>query len=320
MTNMSYVFESVEYKNDFSVKAFVTGIKSSSFHWHYEYELLNVLQGRLTVCYGSKISELKEGDVILINSKCIHSISADCDNTVIVLQLGRELFTSCKDKNAVFNFYLDSVQNAVPPKCEYSKIIKQMAKIVHGVQTADDERCKNSMSSYRIRAEIDTLVADLMDYVEHDVSFQSSDDNSSLQDAITYIDYMKNHLQDFDVLGDLCEKFKISRKTLDRNMQSCVALSSKDMLEILRIDMAKRLLSSTDKSPAYIIDDCGFGSEKTFYRIFKEKTRLTPFDYRKQGEQEMVKNVGDQLRSYLRVENEKSEKLLQKFMQNLENS
>ena len=137
---MSYVFESVEYKNDFSVKAFVTGIKSSSFHWHYEYELLNVLQGRLTVCYGSKISELKEGDVILINSKCIHSISADCDNTVIVLQLGRELFTSCKDKNAVFNFYLDSVQNAVPPKCEYSKIIKQMAKIVHGVQTADDER------------------------------------------------------------------------------------------------------------------------------------------------------------------------------------
>lgn len=317
---MSYIFESVEYKNDFSVKAFVTGIKSSSFHWHYEYELLNVLRGKLTICYGSKISELKEGDVVLINSKCIHSLSADSGNTIMILQLDRELFASPKDKNAVFNFYLDSVQNTIPPKCEYSRIIKQMAKIVHGVQTADDERSRNKMSSYRIRAEIYALAADLMDYVEHDVSFQNSNDNSALQDAIAYIDYMKNHLRDFDVLGDLCERFKISRKTLDRNMQSCVVLSSKDMLELLRLDMAKKLLSSTDKSPAYIIDECGFGSEKTFYRIFKEQTGLTPLDYRKQGEQEAMKNVGDQIRSYLRVENDESEKLLLKFMKNLENS
>lgn len=316
----SYIFESVECANDIPIKAFVTGIKSSSFHWHYEYELLTVLKGELTIQYGSKVSCMKEGDVILVNARTIHSIFSDTSNMVMVVQLGEELFRNLKDKNSFFTFYLDSVQNSIPPKCDYSLINAQMAKIVQGCQTLENERCKNKVSPYRIRAEIYTLVADLVDYVEHDIDFKKDGNYSKLQDAINYIDYMKENLQNFDVLNDLCEHFKISRKTLDRSMSDALDLSSKDMLEILRTDRAKQLLSSTEKSPAFIIDECGFGSEKTFYRIFKEQTGITPREYREKGQQEVYKNIGNQLRSYLHVESDESEKLIQKFLDNLQNS
>ena len=36
----SYIFETVEFEKKYPVNAFVASIQSSSFHWHYEYELL----------------------------------------------------------------------------------------------------------------------------------------------------------------------------------------------------------------------------------------------------------------------------------------
>ncbi len=103
---------------------------------------------------------------------------------VMVVQLGEELFRNLKDKNSFFTFYLDSVQNSIPPKCDYSLINAQMAKIVQGCQTLENERCKNKVSPYRIRAEIYTLVADLVDYVEHDIDFKK---DGSVQKQIFYL-------------------------------------------------------------------------------------------------------------------------------------
>lgn len=316
----SYIYESVERENDLPLKAFITGIKSSSFHWHYEYEIISVLKGKITLRYGSKVSELSEGDIVLVNSRTIHSIYSDTENTCMVIQLGPEFFYSQKNKNASFNFYLDSAQNTLPPKCSYSKFTSRVAKIVQGYQFLNDEKHPDRISNYRIRAEVLTLIADIMDYVEYDVSFQVNSNNSDLQNAIIYIDYMKDHLADFDVLGDLCENHKISRKTLDRNIQSCVSLSPKALLDILRTDKAKNLLIHSDKTTSFIIDDCGFGSEKTFYRIFKEQTGMTPLEFRDKGKTDLYKNLSDQLRSYLQVENDESEKLLQQFLDNLENN
>ena len=318
----SYIFESIECKNELPVTGFITGIKNSFFHWHYEYELISVLKGSITVRYGSIVSNMKEGDIIMVNSRTIHSIQAQEQNMVMFIQLGKELFSDSRKSSAVFNFYLDSVQNKIPPSCGYNVIISQMAKIIHGIKTQDDDLCKNKISSYRLRAEVYNLLADIMDYVEHDVIFLKGNETESekLEDTMQCIDYIKDHLADFDVLGDVCTKFNVSRKTLDRNMHSFVNMSSKEMLELLRLEKAKRLLSATNKTPSFIISECGFGSEKTFYRVFKEQTGVTPVEYRNNCKKNVVEEVGNQLKSYLRVEDSESEKMLRKFMDNLTNA
>lgn len=49
-----------------------------------------------------------------------------------------------------------------------------------------------------------------------------------------------------------------------RYLKKHIGMSAKEVLDIQRVAMARHYLSETDKSVNYIIDCCGFGSEKTF--------------------------------------------------------
>ena len=69
-----YLFESVAYKNQPSVNAFVASIRSSAFHWHYPYEVIFVLKGDLTMRVESDKIQMSSGDLLLINSRVMHSI------------------------------------------------------------------------------------------------------------------------------------------------------------------------------------------------------------------------------------------------------
>ena len=57
------------------------------------------------------------------------------------------------------------------------------------------------------------------------------------------------------------------------NMTFCKLLSS------LRIERAKELLKNGEMSILDIALECGFGSERTFYRAFKESVNMTPREY-----------------------------------------
>ena len=66
------------------------------------------------------------------------------------------------------------------------------------------------------------------------------------------------------VMDLVCKKIGLSRKSLDRNLKTTLDLTGKELLENLRIEQAKNLLKNTDKNMNYILDACGFGSEKTY--------------------------------------------------------
>lgn len=55
-----------------------------------------------------------------------------------------------------------------------------------------------------------------------------------------------------------------------------------DYVNTYRIEEAKSLLATTDKSMQEIADLCGFASRSSFTRTFRDHTTLTPTDYRKQ--------------------------------------
>ena len=54
-----------------------------------------------------------------------------------------------------------------------------------------------------------------------------------------------------------------------------------EYLTNLRIAEAKRLLAQTSKNVQEIYTQCGFQSQQTFYRTFKNSTGMTPNSYRK---------------------------------------
>jgi transcriptional regulator GlxA family with amidase domain len=56
-----------------------------------------------------------------------------------------------------------------------------------------------------------------------------------------------------------------------------------DYLHMLRVEKAKELLSTSDMKIAKITEVVGFGNVKTFIRVFKTFTGLTPGIFRNNG-------------------------------------
>ena len=127
-----YTFETIEYKRNSHVKAFLASIQSSQFHWHYEYELLIVLKGSIRVRLESEEYVLLPEDILLVNSCVIHSIECTAgENLCGVIQLDPGLFQMNHEDKRYYHFSLNSAGQALVPKCGYGHFVRRCARILN---------------------------------------------------------------------------------------------------------------------------------------------------------------------------------------------
>lgn len=93
---------------------------------------------------------------------------------------------------------------------------------------------------------------------------------------------IENHLQDDLTLSFIADKVHLNAKYLSRFFKQQMGVNFIDYVHGKRIEEACRLLSITDMSVNDIMLCCGMKSPKFFYKLFKEKTGVTPGDYRRQ--------------------------------------
>lgn len=292
---MAYsIYESISNNKSSLVNAFAVPIESSAFHWHTEYELIGVLKGSITLRVQSDTITLKEKDVLLINSNVIHAIWGveGEENLCMVIQFSPELLTIDKSDNSDLQFYLDSTSEIIP-ECGFLYFYQKMAKIIYA--TMQDEK----YAPFRARAEACCLIADLFDFVVYDTRFRDIAMQNCHELTVAMMDFFEQHLEEEKIMDITCHDFGISRKTLDRNMRMTVGLTGKEVVDNLRLEKAKNLLKKTDKNMNFILDSCGFGSEKTFYRVFQRETGMTPKAFREKGQ---IMNYNDALKGYLDFE------------------
>ncbi len=101
------------------------------------------------------------------------------------------------------------------------------------------------------------------------------------------IDLMENEKLYFDCelnLVSLADKLKTTNHKLSQVINGKFGKNFFDFVNEYRIEEVKRQLFSPEKINYKIISiayDCGFNSKSTFYTIFKNRTSLTPAEYRR---------------------------------------
>jgi AraC-like DNA-binding protein/mannose-6-phosphate isomerase-like protein (cupin superfamily) len=277
---LSGFFEKVDHNRSYPVKIFVIRLDSFKLHWHYDYEILLVLEGSLQVFSGPDPFFLNTGDIILINSKIIHGFrSTGKENLCLFIQFPPSVFERALGPQRLYHFYLNSTNKIKIPQIPYCHFIELTARI------GFFSRQSSPIAELRTNALIQTLIADLVEYVEYDIRNR----NTGIEiDSIGYriseiSSFIDSHLRNEDLSADVFRNFGISEKTLYRYLKNTTGQTLKDLINTARVDRAKQLLRETDKYAAVIADECGFFSEVTFYRVFKQETGRTPKEYRKSG-------------------------------------
>lgn len=95
------------------------------------------------------------------------------------------------------------------------------------------------------------------------------------------IHYIHQHYQDELALSDLASRFSLSMSRISEVIKQTTGQTFVHFLHDLRLRHACSLLVSTDMSVAEIALEVGYGSYKTFSRIFRETKGVVPKDYRK---------------------------------------
>lgn len=301
------IYESISNNQTIPVNVFAVPVQSSTFHWHNEYELVGVLKGSIILRVGSEEVKLKQGDIFLINLNVIHAIR-ECENEpnlCMFVQMSRELFVLEEQEDTETRFYLDSTGDEIP-ECGFAYFYRKMAELVY------ESMSEKKHKQLRVRAQVCTLIADLFDYVVYDVRFGDLATRNDQELTVAIIEFMEQHLEEEKIVELTCRKFGLSRKSLDRNLKMTLGTTGKEMIENLRIEKAKNLLKNTSKNMNYILDACGFGSEKTFYRVFREETGVTPNVFRQRGQ---VDHYDEALKGYLDYETAELKKILKTILE-----
>lgn len=272
-----YSFESINHNNTFPIKIFHTKIVSSSFHWHYDYEILLVLKGKIKVHDQAQTYKASAGDIILFNSKSVHSLKCtEEENLCLFLQISPDILTLRNDPKRQYSFYL----NSVSLKNDYGRFISLISQI--GLLSLQTDSIS---SNYYLHGCIYQLLGDLFQYVTYDFrQLSKNEDFYNDPDTIgSIINYVDTHYTDSTIANDLQSYIGMSQKTLYRFLKSHMGITLTELVKSVRFEHAKTLLKTTNRSIAAIASECGYQNEVSFHRSFKKEALMTPSEYRRHG-------------------------------------
>lgn len=82
-------------------------------------------------------------------------------------------------------------------------------------------------------------------------------------------------------LNGVAERLHVSPSSLTRNMQKELGLSFGELVTGLRIEKACSLLIHGNQKMYEVAENCGYGSQHYFSRVFRKQRGLSPQEYRK---------------------------------------
>lgn len=238
----------------------VSLIRSSGFpyHVHYNVEFVVCTDGVLKVVCNNIEKELYRGDAAIFLSNDIHAYKETAFGEGIMI---------------IFNPQISPLIEKTLGKTGYRNFVHN----TDAMQIAEEMFSQTSRSAKEIML-CGYLHIMLGMLLEEDGKAQKTVDTNTLEKAIQYIsaNYTKNI-----TLSSVAAAVGVSPSHLSRLFSAKIEGGFKRYLQILRVQKAKNLLSSTDLSVNEVLEQSGFFDQRTFNRVFKAVTDFTPLAYRK---------------------------------------
>ncbi len=233
-------------------------------HFHYEMEILYCLDGSFTIGIDNQFHEVKKGEAIVVGSMLKHSINSDCDNKTLLIEFGPSLLREHFGLFANVPFYKIYSGN--------NEIFKYLDSIV------GDAKASDTYSELMIIGGLYKLYAFLSEDNHDTVRREDKSDTYSIAKSLTliYRDYNKDL-----TIDDVAKYCKCGKSTFCRLFKNAMGTSFHHFLNEYRIKIAENLLIETNGKIENITDEVGFKDAKSFCRVFKKHTGISPSQYRK---------------------------------------
>ena len=263
---------------------------ASSPHYHDYVELLYGTDCDITVWVNDRTLHFETGDLVIINPHETHALYSNSQKSdYIVIKFMPEILQYSGQMTSEIMYLLPILHSS--PRGEH--IIK------HG-ELSDDNindivfeiynewTAENFGYELAIRSGIIKLFLQIVRY------WNNNTENKNLfaeADEMTMIIY-KAAEYCFENYGDItakkmADKFSLSYAYFSRSFKKVMGRSFSQYINDVRINHARRLLLTTSASMTKIAAETGFSSASHFIHNFKEKTGVSPLNYKKEFKEKL---------------------------------
>lgn len=271
------------YYEVFNLKSRKKVLDENPWHWHEEFEVCLVKEGKVKYKTTAKEQILTKGDVVFLNSKTIHALEPipPCDDLFISVHFFNDVFVSGGRGNSVDVKYIYPIQtNEYIDMIYYkagTKEAEQAAKIIE--ENIILKRDKSLFWEFDLRKNVCDfwrLIYNTVNENEIVVEYPTGA-NKQLREAISFI--QKNYQKKI-TLTDIAGSVHISTRGCDRMFNKYLQMSPIMYLHSVRLQKATSMLSDMNKSIAEVAMENGYAGSSHFGKIFKEQHNMTPKEYR----------------------------------------
>lgn len=234
-------------------------------HLHGVLEMVYVTEGTLEIGVGTELYHMKEGDFAVVFPDLIHHYQ--------VFSEGANRGYYVQAANSMCATFSETISKWCPanPVIKKDMICKEAQNaIMELVHLPNDE-------TIMAQAYIQIILAKCIPL------FELIQKDEVGQDDLVYqtVAYISSHFREEVTLGMMAEDIGVSKYVLSRIFSKTFHRNFNQYLNDERLNYAIRCLEHSDLSITQICMDSGFDSQRTFNRVFKERYKVAPREYRK---------------------------------------
>lgn len=251
---------------------------------HQGFEILLIWEGEGNITYDHKIYPVVPGTLFICKPYHLHHyiISAPCSRTPIIFDpyLLEEYVRPFPALSTFFQLLLRS--DSLPPIIYLTKKEQHIFKNV----TTCFQHHLNIVTSAQYKEECALFLLNLLRQIQpwlikNRKPAKEFANQSSIHYLEQMMDWMENHYGEPFSLKEIAESVHLSTYYASHLFSQIMGLSLNEYLMACRIRKAAILIASSNISIAEICQQVGFRTSAFFGKCFKEKTGLTPTEYRK---------------------------------------
>ena len=237
--------EIVKYPKIKHIKMFVNEIELVENHMHNDFEIFIVLNSVGVVKINSTLYNVKQGDIIFINSGDVHSLSCI---TPFKDNIDNPTFLLIQISNHFAREYFPQIQTSVFKSNNLRNVLSSQdyGLVLHLISESQKQKIKKK--------------------------------NNRLERIISYID------ENFDTqirLEDITARENISVTHFSHLFTATFGMTFQEFISVKRMEQCIRLMSNKEKTLMEICYESGFSDPKYMNKVFIKKYGCTPKEYRK---------------------------------------
>ena len=285
---MNHEFEIVRHSSFQNLHVLIVEMGSRTPHLHRDLELGLVLEGSLDVLCNDHAEHLEAGHLYLINALEVHAFRAVEHNVKILA-----IQTSYKIMNS---FLTNPIIPRFPENPALHKMLSADSSTYRQLRTLCLDLAAGYLTESADAFHMFFLLSKLQHLLIQDLPYSLlSDTDYQLMKKksdrlLSILDYIDANFQRKLLLDEIASREGFTLSYMSHFFKDSMGMSFQDYLKEKRFEEACRLLLTTDWKLLEISLNCGFSDIRYMTEVFRDKTGLTPKEYRNANHHSIMQN------------------------------